>query len=377
MDSDVLNSALLDVSTELSETRSKQRELYKEKVENDYKEMLQRKEEKQKAQSIDLSVRNPDRIKKIQAENREYLIKAQNCGMFINESFQGKVPYFARNIILCVAQTGDGKSTTCANACAHALKQKQRVLAIVNEENISDVYNRVTCLMNGWSYSNHENFTPEQIDAFSRGVDKLSHRMTVVDDSFNDSMGQTSTLEGIESLLTSLITKDVHFDVIIIDYYQNIDRSIGNPSLKDWEVQGRFAKFLDKFKNAYDAPIILLAQQKQQNGDGESRSFKESIEGRKAILNVATCAIEIKAERELKRTSWTIKKSRFVEAVGEVVYTGYNKGNYVSYTGEFENKVQMYQAQQKQEKFLSEVSKRNGLGDIHPTNLNTNGDNDD
>lgn len=369
-DQDKLNSALLEVSTELSEVRNKQRELYKDKIEIDYEEMVNRKGEEEKAKGIDLSVRDLDRIKKIQEDNIGYLKRAQNCGIFINESFEDSIPYFARNIILCVAQTGDGKSTICANVCAHALKQGLRPLVITNEENVSDVYNRVTCLIKHWSYSNHKDFTAEQIQTFSEFVDLLSHRMVVVDDSYNDSIGQTSTIEGMESILTSLITKKVKFDVIIIDYYQNIDRSIKNSGMKDWEVQGKFAKFLDQFKNAYEAPIILLAQQKQQNGDGDNMSFKESIEGRKAILNVATCAIEVKAERELRMTSWTIKKSRFQETVGEVIKTGYSKGCYVKYDEKFKNNVQMYKESKDEQKMRMELSKRDGLGDIQVTNSN-------
>lgn len=360
--SDALNAALLGVSTELSEVRNKQRELFKNKVETDYDEMLRRKAEHERAESIDLSVHNAERIKKIQQENLEYLKSAQKSGLFINQDFEHKVPYFPRNIILCVAQTGEGKSTTCANLCAHALKQGQKVLVITNEEAVSDVYNRVTCIFRGWPYANHEKFTPEQIKVFGESLELLSHRMVVVDDAFNDSLGQTSTIEGIESTLKSLINKKAQFDVIIIDYYQNIDRSIDNPYLKDWEVQGRAAKFLDKFKNQYDAPIILLAQQKPSNG--EVKSFKESIEGRKAILNVATCAIEIKAKRDMRCTTWTIKKSRFPESVGETIYTGYDRGRYVRYTEEFKNRVQMQKDQQEYSQNLGQKSQQAGLSNV-------------
>lgn len=346
-DNNTLYASLVNINN--TSIREKEKELFTNRIEIEYNEMLKRKEEELKAKTIDLSKRDVDRINKIQSDNQEYLERARGSKVFINDDFKGKVPYFARNIILIAAETGEGKSTTCANLSAHALMQGQKVLVLTNEENVSDVYNRVTCLIKGWSYSNHENFTNEQIQVFSKYINVLSHRLTVIDDAFNDSIGQTTSLEGVETILSNLVENKIKFDVVILDYYQNIDKSITVPSLKDWEVQGRMAKFFDKFKNAYDAPLIILAQKKQNS---DNMSFKESIEGRKAILNIATCAIEMKADRENRRTSWTIKKSRFVEAVGSAVYTGYKKGKYVPYTKEFQNEVAIWKNAEKDSETL-------------------------
>lgn len=350
-----------DKKPNYSQTVEKEKQIYVNEVDRKYEDMLQRQEEENRALSIDLGVRDVNRIAQIQKSNEEYLSMAKNSDVFINNDFKGKIPYFARNLILIAGTTGDGKSTTCANLSAHALKQGQRVLVITNEENVSDVYNRVTCLVHGWSYANHENFSSEQISIFTKYIDLLSHRLTVVDDGFMDSVGQTTTLEGVTSIFNSIKAKNNKFDVIIIDYYQNIDTSITVPSLKDWEVQSRIVKFLDKFKNSYDAPIIVLAQKKQNS---DTMSFKESIEGRKIILNIATCALEMKADRDNRRTAWTIKKSRFPESVGDVIYTGYEKGLYVPYTKEFQNKVLAY----KEAQAHNEVVKN-----INPTNFNQGG----
>ena len=349
-----LNDALMGVTSETSEFRRKESELHRDRIDTQHEEMELRKEELEKSQSIDLGNISPERIKQLQADNTDYLEKAKNAKVFINDHFKGKIPYFPRNIILVAAATGDGKSTTSANLAAHALQQGQRVLVISNEEAITDVYNRVTCLFKGWSYANHEKFTTEQRTVFNKFIDLLSKRMAVVDDTFNGSIGQTSTLEGVEAILNSLIENKSKFDVIIIDYYQNIDRSTKNPKLKDWEVQGRVAKFIDKFKNSYDAPIVVLAQMKP-NSD-EKMSFKESIEGRKAILNVATCALQMLADRENQRTAFIIKKSRFPESMGETIYVGYKRGQYVLYDKGFKMEAQMMKEQRKTNEVLKKVS---------------------
>lgn len=330
--------------------RKKEVELWQDRVERSHAMMEERRENLSKTKNVHMGFHDPDRIKEIQKRSREYLEKAQLSKAFINQAFQGKVPYFPRNIILVAAQTGEGKSTTSANLAYHALMQGQKVLVIVNEETSDDVYNRVSCLINKWVYVNHNEFKPHQIDFFEKNIPALSERMIVVDDSYGGDIGQTSTIEGIEAVLNSLVNNNIKVDVIIIDYYQNIDSSIQNPRLKEWEVQGMFANFIDKFKNRYDAPIVLLAQKKKS--DGEKTSFKELIEGRKAILNKATCAIEIKAERDKYRTAWEIKKSRFNQAVGETILTGYDKGRYVEYDEAFVNHVLCLQRQKEEAELM-------------------------
>jgi len=349
----------------VADAKRKHTELWVNKVDVDYEDFKDRQDNIQKIQNIDKLFFDKDRIKKVQEKSREYLKQAKNSKMFICNSFKGQIPYFARNLILIAAQTGDGKSTTSANLAYHAITQGQRVLMMVNEESADDVYNRVSCLCEGWSYVNHDQFKEHQIDLFDRNIASLANRLVVVDDSFNDNMGQTSTLEGVTGLLSSLVNSTIKFDVIIIDYYQNVDSSVASPSLKDWEVQSRFASFLDKFKNSYNAPIVLMAQKKKQVGD-KAMTFKESIEGRKVILNKATCAISVTAERDLQRTAWEITKSRFNQAVGEVIYTGFDRGKYVEYTEDFMEQAQQYKERKEIKEDLKKKQNADVFRDIKP-----------
>jgi hypothetical protein len=214
--------------------------------------------------------------------------------------------------------------------------QGQKVLVISNEEIDTDVYNRVTCLCKGWAYTNHKDFSDEQISTFNEFIDVLDHKLTVVDDTYSGGMGQTTTIEGIEALFNSIIEKKTEFDLIIIDYYQNVGRSTKAPHLNAYQVQEMFCKLLDQFKNVSKCPIVVLAQRKSSHAD---LSFKDSIEGRKVIYNVATCAIGMKAERDQLRTAFEFEKSRWAEAVGTTVHVGYHRGLYVDYTQEFQTRT--------------------------------------
>jgi hypothetical protein len=333
-----LTEALLDVQSELTDTRQKQKELFVDGVNTRHHQMEQRKEEEAHLNSIDLSVNNTEYYKRVANNSKEHFLAVRESGVFLDDSFGKAVPYFGKNVILCMATTGDGKSTISANLTYQSIKQGQRVLVITNEENVQDVYNRVTCLLRGWAYNDHRGFTDDQIEHFSEMIIKLSKRITVVDDSYGDGTGVTTTLEGMQAVLESTLKPGNEFDTIIIDYYQNIDRSNKMPSLEPWQVQERFGKWLEQFRKRSKAPITLLAQRKGRKKDDET-DIKNMIEGRKSILNTATCVMEIEAQRDMLRTAFTIKKTRFPDALNKTIHMGFEKGRYVPYTDEFKKEV--------------------------------------
>ncbi len=331
--------SILASKSEYDDLRQKQEALFKNKVNHQYDEMIKRKEVAEKAKKIDLSFETQAKeISITQQESDDYLILAKQGKIFLNNEFKNAVPMFPKNLILIGAKSGDGKSTTSANISYNTAIQKGRVLVITNEEHKVDVYNRITCLHMGWAYINHDQFTEAQRGIFRKAMEIWFQRVTVIDDSYNNGTGCTTTIEGIQSILESLIIQKIHYDVIIIDYYQNISHSVLNPYLQNWEVQMKLASYLDQFKNRYMAPIIILAQL-QASTDKERIPYKQRIEGSKQIYNRATCAIEMMAEREQLRTGWVFKKTRFSEAIGKTIYTGYDKGKFVPYTSEFSAEV--------------------------------------
>jgi len=355
-----INSSISSDVMDRAELERKSREIYEHKTNIQYEKFKEQERRYEKTQQIDLTETSEEVVNKLRRENIDYQEQAKNSKVFINNSFKGMVPYFARNLILIAGVSGHGKSTTSANLGYHAYVQDQKILMIVNEEHPTDVYNRITCLGKGWAYVDHSSFTEEQIKAFDEGIVSLSKKIYVAHDSMNGEPGQTTTFEGIKRILDeALRVQDTHpYDVIIIDYYQNISQSLEGER-RPWEVQENFVRYIDNFKLNYNAPIILLAQLRP--GDESKLPFKEAIEGRKSILNVATCAIKIEAERDLARTSFEFKKCRFNDSVGKTVYTGFSKGKYIPYTDEFKNNTELNKERKTQAELLKRIKVTNGL----------------
>ena len=329
---------LTNVGTDVNEFRKKQREVQQFEVDNRHDDMIRRKEELAVHESIDPTKMSPEKIKSIQKSSTNYLTGAKNSKPFLMDEFRGKIPYFSQNLIVLAAETGQGKSTIAANLAFHALLQGQKVLIVTNEENPSDCYNRVTCLTRGWPYNNHEDFTDEQIQFFDENIPRLAQRMVVIDDFHSGAMGQTTTLEGIKAIFDPLVEKGHDYDIIVLDYYQNVAISSKNPKLNDWQVQDLFVKYINQVKNVIGCPLITVAQKKKAKKD-EELSFKELIEGRKTISNAATCVVELKVNKKELSTTFKIVKSRFANAVGEEIKVGFDKGKYVRHTPEFAAQV--------------------------------------
>jgi len=336
----------------LKELKKKKLELDERRVNFELKRVHEDEEDLKKAREANFGNMSEDQVNSLVKSNEDYIEAAKNRMMFIDPIFDAVVPYFRSNIILVGAKTGDGKSTTVANIARTtiALKneitgQHKKVLVITNEERAEDFYNRITCLIKGWSYTNHDRFTPEMTATFTQYIKFLggSGLITVVDDSYSGGTGQTTTIEGIESIFNNLIKNEQYYDVILLDYVQNCKRSKEDHKLNEWQVQQKLAALLDRMKNIYPAPIIVMAQV-NPNKEDENVPFQYRVKGAKVIADVATLIVELIADRENLRTGWQVHKSRFTEGVvGKTYYTGYDRGRYVSYDEEFRKKVQVFQ----------------------------------
>lgn len=347
------------IDAETAEYNYKKKVVEQDAIRNRFNAVEEKNSELKELEAFDLDHEDPSIIQKIADETAEYLILAKNAGVFLNNDFKGKVPLFSRNITVCAAETGVGKSTICANLAVRAILQNQRVLILSNEENEGDIYNRITCILKGWTYVDHGNFTDEQRRVFKAMTFLLSERITIVGNSRGKLDNLTTTIEGVQKVLNSVVEKNSKFDLIIIDYYQNIDRSIAVPSMGIYDVQYRVCKFFDQYKNRSNAAIVLLAQLKP-SGD-KNLSFKDCIEGRKMIMNIASCVLRVTKEADKQRTGFEIMKSRFNESLGQTIYVGFDRGKYVDYTPEFKNKADME---------ALERSMRTLPGNVKPTNYN-------
>lgn len=338
--------------------KSKEFELKKQKVETQYEDLLRRQSEIEKNKNLDLSGLSAEARDKLKGQVKDYMSHAKNSQVFLNKSFKGKVPMFARNLIFVGGESGNGKSTITANLAFSAISQSKRVLVLTNEEHTTDVFNRITCLIKGWNYSSdHSDFSEEQIQTFQDYIDILSKKLNVIDDAYGDSSGVTTTIEGIQGIMEKLIVGQIKYDLILIDYYQNIDSSSKNPGLSEWQVQERVCRYLDSFKNRYDAPIIVLGQLKAY--DEEKTPFKIRIEGRKTIYNSSTTCLEIQRDSENLRSKFIVRKSRFPASLGQEIFVGFSKGRFVEYNQEFALKVESDKSTRQTQEILAMKMKRN------------------
>lgn len=328
------NKDVLNLQKEAEETSKlllKKKAVDRFRTEADYQRYVKSKEEVEALQNINIESDREEYVRKIIKENEEYMEAAKSCKKFITKSFNGIVPNFGKNINLIAANTNGGKSTLVSNIAFHTAMVGGKTLIITNEEAVADVYNRITCLIKGWPYANHNEFTDEQKRVLNEGIEKLSKFINVISDSSYATSGTTTTVEGIQNVLESVIRNNQKYDQIIIDYVQKISFSKLNPNAKTWEILSSVMQYLDGFKNRYlSSPITVMAQLHNSNGD-EDRSFEDRLRGFKGIITPVTCAMEMVADKKTYQTKFIIHKNRWSsgDMTSQEVVVGWYKGLYV------------------------------------------------
>lgn len=354
-----------------AETAAKRAILDAKVVTSKLEQVEQNEKDLELAKQASYGALSKEQVDRIVRENDDYMDAAKVPLPFITTTFDGVVPFFRKNFILIGAHTGSGKSTAVANIAFTCLTKKHpktgkpyRVLVLTNEERAEDFYNRVTALSKGWHYTNHSEFTDEQRAEFRRMIPILSSggRLTVVDNNHGGSHGVTTSLEGIKQVFDSLIENKEFYDVVIIDYYQNIISSKVNPYMNEYEVQARLTRMMDQYKNTYPAPIVMMAQITPQ--DKEDKPFQYRIKGRKIIMDATTFACEMIADRQHLLTKWVIHKSRFTAFVGQEFKTGYDQGKFIPYTTAFAEKVQKMAYERKAREINAVIDQNNGLPNV-------------
>ncbi len=338
----------LDLDIRKKKIQEKDLALKEHRVTREFNELIQNQTELKEGKKVSFDTLSDDKITDLIREVDEYLEAAKRPMTFINSSFKKMIPYFRKNLILVGGDTGDGKSTAVANIIYSTMSKINpatgktgRVLVLTNEEKPEDFYNRVTCLIKEWRYVNHDEFTDEQRNTFRQYLPKLAKggRLTIIGDDHEGISGWTTTIEGIEMIFKNLLENNVLYDSVIIDYYQNVTRSKEDPKLDEYACQRRLANMLDQMKLKYPAPIILMAQMKKLADEEDTTPFNVRLKGSKLICDKATLITEIIPERVHLRSRWKIHKSRFTEAVGQSMYTGFDKGKFVPYDDGFQRKV--------------------------------------
>lgn len=322
--------------------------LREHQVNRDLTELEKNQNELQLAKTVDFGRMTAEDIQQLVQSNDEYMQAAKHAMVFINQEFDQLVPYFRKNLILIGGDTGDGKSTTVANIIYSTITKINpatgkagKVLVLSNEEAPEDFYNRVTCLVKEWAYTNHHKFSENQRKVFSEHIPIWAKdgRLTIIGDVYRDIPGWTTTVEGIRDIFENLIRDGITYDAVIIDYYQNIKSSKDNSKLDQYQCQAKLAAVLDQMKLRYPGAIIVMAQMKKLTSDEDTTPFNIRLKGSKEICDKSTFICELIPERQLLRSKWRVWKSRFTEAVGQSIYTGFDKGKFVPYSIDFQKKI--------------------------------------
>lgn len=330
------------------EVQEKDLILKEHRVTRELNELVKNKSDLEMGKNVSFGTLSDEKVINLVREVDEYLDAAKKPMLFINSEFKKVVPYFRKNLILVGGDTGDGKSTSVANLIYSTITKINpatgktgRALVLSNEERPEDFYNRVTCLIKGWKYVNHDEFTEEQRVVFRNNLPILAKngRLTIIGDVNDGISGWTTSPEGIEQVFENLMRDKEFYDVVIIDYYQNVNQSKDNPKLDEFACQRKLANILDQMKLRYPAPIVLMAQMKRPEDEEDSTPFNVRLKGSKHICDKCTLIIEITPDRPRLRSKWKVHKGRFTESVGQTVYTGFDRGRFVPYDDDFKKRV--------------------------------------
>jgi len=352
------SAALLEFNKKIEEDKvldKKRREFQEKKLlvdsykyDNELAKITKNEQDIERLKSINVGVLDEEKIAKIQKDNRGYLDNLKDSLIFLDTSLSKLVTAWAGNLILVGSKTGGGKSSLTANLILTTIMQKnpktgknRKALVLSNEEAGFSVYNRLTCLVKGWNYSDQDKFTEDQKEILIEFAGTWARLgVTVIE---NDGHGLTTSLEGIISIFENLIKNEVDYDMVILDYIQKCtDSKRGN--LAAWEVMKKTMEALDGYKNVYPGTLVVTSQLASQTDDGNDneRDFQDRIRGGKDILNPCTMGIELVPDRNLLRSRFIIRKSRYKgELVGHSRDMGFKNGRFVPYSEEFQKQVSL------------------------------------
>lgn len=251
---------------------------------------------------------------------------------FITPTLTNVIPFTKENLYLMCAYTGSGKSTLSANIAYPLWQEEKKVLIISNEENEEDILFRIACLHLGLNFNDYRKgrMTYEDQQQVLALFPSIIQYVRIFDVSYKD--GFTSYVDGIKSVLTQI--KGKGYSCVMIDYFQNIRYSRGNPKAKAFDVLYDLRSWLAQYIKSSEIPVVLFAQLHSR-----SKRTGEDIDNRvkdcPPIIEPATVIIEAIPNYEELYTSLIICKDRF-GAQGFRLKVGFDNGKFVDYTPQFQ-----------------------------------------
>lgn len=314
------------------------------KYTNELERIKKSEEDLKIAKVVNVGIMSDEDIAGVQENSRIYFEGAKNGMVFLHENFRKWIPMWGGNIVLIGARTGGGKSSVAANLMYSTIQQKnpltgknRKVLCISAEETPTQVFARLTCLFKNYNFNEQDEFTEEQKKDIIDFIPKWARNgVSVIGE---DGRGSTSTLEGIQSILTNLLETKTHYDLIMIDYIQKITTSKKNPQMQQFLVLKEVMNLLDSFKNVYPGAIVVLSQIKANDAE-DTLDFQDRLRGSKDIITPCTTALELVPDVKLLRSRFIVRKNRYKgSTLGGHVDMGYDRGRFVAYSEEFQKHV--------------------------------------
>ncbi|OQW54941.1 MAG: hypothetical protein A4S09_17305 [Proteobacteria bacterium SG_bin7] len=339
------------------EVREKKSRVDLVKYQQQHEDILKSDAERKAAQSLNLDQPQDAYFLDAMTDHQKYLESAKYRLRCMLPCFDNTIPLFAKNLLLFGAKTGEGKSSTAAQIIYSVLNQNNpatdkpcRALVLTNEETMGEVYTRIAFHYKKWPYTRLDAISEDQRKEVERFQTEMweSKRLVVIDNAFPNIRQPTTSLEGLEHFLESLVRNKNDFDLIVIDYFQKISSSTANRSANSTDVFTRVCDMLDDYRKRLNCPIVIFAQLYPSNSD--KTNFEDRIKGRKKILETATFAAEIEPDRDDYKTYFRIHKNRLVQGtVGTTVTVGFDRetGMYVTCDIPFQQKASQWKQDRK------------------------------
>jgi len=307
-------------------TSEKKQRLEKYRVDQNFDRLQKGLAETEQARSINLSELPNNFHEQLDGEY-DSILKSVSDGLpFVTEKLSQFVPFFYPNLILIGATTGDGKTTTSSNIVYCMFKNKLRSLVISNEELTLNVFNRIACLDLGLNFQDFHKFTEEENERLKQKRRELSEYLTVADITYNGNPNFTSSVEGVEALLESIVKNGTHYDCILIDYYQNISKSKLNWRAQKPEILNEVKSVLDKYYKLIKAPIVVFAQLHPTTKGNDQ--FETRIKEGRSIITAATFVLELVTDTISRTSLWKCHKDRYRGNKSKQIETRWVYGRY-------------------------------------------------
>lgn len=251
----------------------------------------------------------------------------------VNDSLTAAIPFTRENLYLFCAYTGSGKSTVAANISYPLWKQGKKTLVVSNEETEQDVLLRIACLDKGYNFNDYKkgHMSQEILREICGMMPEISQYVKVLDVTWRD--GLTTKIEGVKGALNAL--KNQNFSCVLIDYYQLIKYSIGQPDRTTYDVLNDLRTWLGQYIKSSEVPVCLFTQLYSIGKRGGVKDIDARIKECSAIVEPATVIIEVVPNFEEATTDFIIHKDRFGVA-GTKITCPFEKGRYVKQISEKE-----------------------------------------